>query len=227
MDEKRPIKDYQKELITFLKIPIESTPDEIIQHLSMQSFSAQTIFNKIYQLLRKLKSIYPEKSQKISDFLHTIKKTKFKSFKIHVSNAFYLDTFQGDVSLFLNNKCMVSQYVKNIRPIGFEQSLRGFVREKTYALLTIGCGAEGCCQSLYWESRLQGTFIIINKICWWVSDSHYDEYQEIEGEYKVKIEDYESEVRKLKEICEKSQNKSNIIPWKHPSHKYKKEHNLE
>lgn len=227
MDDKKPIKDFQKELIEFLKISNNSTIDEIIQRLSMEDISNPTNFNKIYQLLRKLKTAFPEKRQKIADFLHTIKKTKFKSFKIHIANAFYLDTFQGDVSLYLNNKCLVSQFVKNIRPTAFEQSIKGNVKEKQWALLTIGCGSEGCCQSLYWESRLDEEYIFINKICWWISDSHYDEYQEIDGEFKIKKADYESEVKRLKIIFEKCKDKSNKIPWKHPSHKFRKEHNLE
>ena len=57
----------------------------------------------------------PKDAWRIKKFFRIAKKTKYKTFKITIGNALGLDTFQGDIKLYLNGKLILDEFFQTIR----------------------------------------------------------------------------------------------------------------
>lgn len=217
-------KNFMNKLISLLNLPDSSTINEILEYISQKGDFTSNLKNRIFQYLRKVQKQKPEFFYTIRSFLKSVKKTKFKTFKFIISDAFKLDTFQGGVQIYLNNKKILSKdYISSIRVShlmkGVDQDMDGSKStfHESDEILVTGCGFYGCCPGLNWRLIHDGEYVIIDNITW--DSSKPEECIPIEGVYRVHLDDYRSEALRLEQIYKKAAEKKNIIQWKKPSKK--------
>lgn len=212
--DRKEKKDVLNELVSLLSL----SSDEIkivLDEISKMLISDPNLKNKVFQLLMKIIEQYPESSCIIGEFLSNIKRTKFKTFKIHLSNpyiGFGYYSFEGNIEIYLNNHLIINEpaviypdsFLRGInqnilvdfkKELGKEVLLEKYAHSYRRALKNPG---------FFWNITHDKDNVIIDNICWNASNNDKKYYREIKGNFQVKLKDYESEVLNLKEISKKT-----------------------
>nr|MDO8115464.1 hypothetical protein [Candidatus Sigynarchaeota archaeon] len=225
--EKQNHRDYREALCRLIDIPLDADITTILHSISRRRIEDVTIQNKVFQYLRKIKQQTPEHDKKIASFLANLRHTKFKTFKFKITNAFANDGFMGTVAIYLNNQCIINTFVGHVVIQAFWHGITADIpfdldeRANHMDMLDFGCGYAGCCPSLFWNMRHDGDHMIIDRITMATYAERVHDVVHIPGEYMINAADYRSEVERLLEIHKASYRNTHIIPWQHPSRKWK------
>jgi hypothetical protein len=226
----RDRRDFRIELNNFLRLSSNSNVDTILDHITKTSFTDTRNQNIVFQYLKKVAKqneiYYPQ----IREFLHTLKRSRFKTFKINISDAFHSGyRFEGSLEIIINGVLILPKvHITAINIYAFLTSLEHDVNikdklspEESMSLFVGGCGIHGCCPAFYWNVKHDNEIVEIDEIFWYGQAYEPEKYNEyIEGNFKVFYDDYYSEIKRLESISNRSIEKTNVIPWKKPTKKY-------
>lgn len=119
--------------------------------------------------------------------------TDFKSFKINIA---YLERENIlNFEIYFKNRLIIKE---NAFYIDIPTLKEGIVNdvgiESKKPIIVTGCGHFGCCPGLFWKLVHEDELIKISDVHW---SGKPEEYRLIEGEFRVKLDDYRSEVLNL------------------------------
>ena len=100
-------RNFLNEITDKFNLPKNTSISDVLKYISFNSIEGPKDQNIVYQYLKKVAKQNKDHNDEIYAFLKTIKRSKFKTFKINIADAFADTRFQGRVEIILNNNRII------------------------------------------------------------------------------------------------------------------------